>query len=168
MELPFSIRRDIGKGLVEQTVDGIKSAILAGRFKIGEPIPSLNKFARLAGVSLKVPYTAYARLVAEGWLAPRRGIGFMAASPNLPVWNGKVLIVDTNSGYYGTELAHRLQYRLGEAGYLVEHAVVLRDAGGKWMFSNLDAALAVYHDFAIRHNSASVGSNSIEKEKDRQ
>ena len=147
--IPFEIRRDFSKGLVEQAVDGMKSAILGGHYKVGEHVPSLNSFARQAGVSLKVPYRAYARLVDEGWLVPRRGVGFIASSPNLPVWKGKVLIIDTNSGYYGTELAHRLQYRLGEAGYLVEHAVVLRDRRGEWMFRNLDVALATSYDFVI-------------------
>lgn len=147
--IPFEIRRDFSKGLVEQAVDGMKSAILGGHYKVGEQVPSLNNFARLTGVSLKVPYKAYARLVDEGWLVPHRGVGFVASSPNMPVWKGKVLIIDTNSGYYGTELAHRLQYRLGEAGYLVEHAVVLRDRKGEWMFGNLDVALATSHDFAV-------------------
>ena len=117
MKLPFSLCRESRSGLVEQSVAGMKSAIASDFYKIGEKVPSLNDFARRYGVSLKVPRMAYARLVAEGWLKARRGVGFTAASPDVRVWKGRVLYVQFCIGYYQSALCACVQRRLSEAGY---------------------------------------------------
>ena len=71
----------------------MKSAITSAFYQIGEKVLSLNEFSRQYGVSLKVPRMAYSRLVDEGWLKARHGVGFMAASPDVRVWRGRVLYV---------------------------------------------------------------------------
>ena len=85
--IPFEIRRDFSKGLVEQAVDGMKSAILGGHYKVGEQVPSLNNVAdgalyAMARTGIRVPDDVM--VVAQ--YCPGFGLGFPSGLARLE-WN---------------------------------------------------------------------------------
>lgn len=143
VELPFRMRRELQMGLVDQMVAGVKSAIVSGRYAFGETLPSLSEMAKAAEVSLKVPRQAYGRLVAEGWLSAKHGVGYAVASPNVPVWKGRVLIVFVNRGHYIWLQALELQRLLERAGYLVTYTAVLDEDERSRIFGSFESALSV-------------------------
>ena len=117
--IPFEISRDVGRGLVDQMVDGIRSAIVGGYWRIGESLPSLKEMALRANVSMKVSRMAYARLREEGWLHVTPSVGYTAVTPNVSVWRGRVLLILPLPGYANRIMAKRIQDRLEARGYLV-------------------------------------------------
>ena len=139
LALPFEFDLDAGGGLVEQAVAGMKSAIVSEFYQIGDRVLSLSEFARCYGTSLKVPRMAYARLVSEGWLMARHGVGFTAASPDVRVWKGRVLYVQYCMGYNQSMLSMNMQRMLVEAGYRVV-TIVLSDVS-RQSLESLEAAL---------------------------
>lgn len=143
VELPFRMRRELQMGLVDQMVAGLKAAIVSGRYAFGETLPSLSEMAKAAEVSLKVPRQAYGRLVAEGWLSAKHGVGYSVASPNVPVWKGRVLIVFVNRGHYLWLQALELQRLLERAGYIVTYTAVLDEDEKSRIFGSFESALSV-------------------------
>ena len=137
--LPFKLDLYSGCGLVEQAVAGMKAAIVSEFYQIGDRVLSLSEFARCYGTSLKVPRMAYARLVSEGWLKARHGVGFMAASPDVRVWRGRVLYVQYCVGYNQSMLNVNMQRMLVEAGYRVV-TIVLSDVS-RQSLESLEAVL---------------------------
>ena len=73
MEVHVSLSRS-GK-LVEQVYRQLKEAILDGRFRAGEPLPSTRELAARLSVSRNTVMSAFGRLVAEGFLSGRAGSG---------------------------------------------------------------------------------------------
>lgn len=132
---------------MEQTVAGIKSAIASDFYRIGDRVPSVGEFTRRFNVSEKVPRTAYARLVAEGWLKARHGVGFFAASPDVRVWKGRVLYVQFCIGYYQMSVCAHVQRYLSDMGYR-SVSVVLEDASRRSLEA-LEAALEDRYDIVF-------------------
>ena len=63
----------------------LRSAVLEGRARPGERLPSSRALARALGVSRTVVVQAYERLMAEGWLEGRVGSGtFVTGGLSLP------------------------------------------------------------------------------------
>jgi GntR family transcriptional regulator/MocR family aminotransferase len=59
----------------------LRRAIREGRLAPGARLPSSRTLARDLGVSRRLVVEAYAQLIAEGWLAARRGAGTHVAGP---------------------------------------------------------------------------------------
>ena len=86
----------------DQMADGLRQAIVTGRYKPGERLPTTLEWAKMLGVSIRVPEAAIARLVSEGLIVARRRIGCVVAERgNKPNWKGQVLVVvpDCDSCY---------------------------------------------------------------------
>src|SRR3954447_7739327 len=64
-----------GYPLVDQIVDGIRRQIDERVLRPGTKLPSIRKFADTYRVSRFTAVEAYDRLVALGYLGPRRGAG---------------------------------------------------------------------------------------------
>lgn len=141
---PFRIARASRVSLVDQAVVGMKSAIASGFYGIGDRVLSLSEFSRRFGVSEKVSRTAYGRLVSEGWLNVRHGYGFLAASPDVRVWKGRVLYVQFCIGCYQSSLCANVQRELFKAGYR-SVSIVLEDAS-RQSLETLEAALEDRYD----------------------
>ena len=71
---PVALARP-GPPLRQQLADGLRSAIRDGRLAAGARLPATRGLADDLGVSRGVVTDAYEQLVAEGWLAARRGAG---------------------------------------------------------------------------------------------
>ena len=71
--------------LAAQLADALRTAARAGALRVGERLPSTRSLATDLGVSRTVTAAAYDQLLAEGWVAGRRGAGtFVVAVPPGP------------------------------------------------------------------------------------
>ena len=81
MDLLVTIDRALAVPLYQQVYDGIRAAILDGRLPQGGRLPSRRELADRLGVARFTVEDAYARLVAEGYVAGRHGSGtFVSAT----------------------------------------------------------------------------------------
>ncbi|HKC10569.1 MAG TPA: GntR family transcriptional regulator, partial [Vicinamibacteria bacterium] len=64
-----------GEPLFRQVYSGLRQAILAGRFRAGDRLPSTRDLAEQLGISRTVVVLAYELLLAEGFVLGRRGSG---------------------------------------------------------------------------------------------
>jgi len=71
--------------LVEQITDFIARGIESRRYRPGMRMPSIRRFAEENAVSRFTVVDAYDRLVAQGYLEPRRGSGFYVRERAQPV-----------------------------------------------------------------------------------
>jgi DNA-binding transcriptional MocR family regulator len=79
--LSLKIGAEDDRPLVEQIVVGIRQKIDERHLRSGTRIPSIRSFAERHRVSRSTVVEAYDRLVAMGYLHPRRGSGFYAQAP---------------------------------------------------------------------------------------
>ena len=120
--LPFRFDGTRRSGLSDQLADGLRQAILTGRIRPGETLPTILEWSHILGVSIRVPEAAVARLVSEGLVVARRRRGCVVAKRgNAPNWRGQLGCV---------------RARLSDAGYLVSSLTVLRsdNGGGRFTF----------------------------------
>jgi GntR family transcriptional regulator / MocR family aminotransferase len=75
MTVPFVLDRAAGTPLHRQIYDRWRAAILGGRFRRGERVPSTRAFAETYRVSRVTVTAAYDQLLAEGYLEARMGAG---------------------------------------------------------------------------------------------
>ena len=82
MDLALMPDRDARVPLAVQVADGLRTAARAGAVRVGDRLPSTRSLAADLGVSRTVTAAAYDQLLAEGWVAGRRGAGtFVVAVP---------------------------------------------------------------------------------------
>ena len=120
MRLPFRIDRTAAEPLIAQMAHGIARGIETGFWKPGDVLPTLDAFARSAGVSLIVVRQAMRRLADEGRINPRPGVGTVVLEGSVRPWRGHVVIVDfeTRSNYFFSRVSGILRERLIKANYL--------------------------------------------------
>lgn len=71
----FEVSRDGKKALHRQVYDGVRQAILEGRLRRGQRLPSTRSLAMELGVSRFPVLSAYEQLLHEGYLTGRTGSG---------------------------------------------------------------------------------------------
>lgn len=77
--LALALDRDAAASLQDQLVDFFRAAVLDGRLRPGTKVPSSRRLAAEQHVARITVVQAYDRLVAEGYLASRRGAGLFVA-----------------------------------------------------------------------------------------
>jgi GntR family transcriptional regulator/MocR family aminotransferase len=78
--IPFvAVGADL-RSLYRQLYDGYRTAILEGRLRAGQRIPSTRALARELGISRQPVLTAFEQLLHEGYLEGRAGSGTFVAS----------------------------------------------------------------------------------------
>ena len=78
--LPFSLDRICPTSLSDQFVDGVRTAIDEGYYRIGDRLPTWRALAKELGVSERVPREAMASLAREGLVVSHQRLGCMIAS----------------------------------------------------------------------------------------
>ena len=149
--LPFLFDGTRRSGLSDQLADGLRQAILTGRLKPGETLPTILEWSKLLGVSIRVPESAIARLVSEGLIVARRRHGCVVAERgNAPNWKGHVLVVipDSDACYYSAVQLGCVRAKLSAEGYLVTSMTVLHNDGDRDRFKYDLAPL----EFALRQS----------------
>jgi GntR family transcriptional regulator / MocR family aminotransferase len=81
--LHLSLERNVGVPIFRQIYDGLRRAILDGRLRPGQRIPSTRGLAADLGVSRLPVLSAYDQLLHEGYLVGRTGSGTFV-STNIP------------------------------------------------------------------------------------
>ena len=72
---PFAVTRSIRLTLVEQVLDGLRSAITGGYYKPGDALPGTRDLAKALGVSTIVTEAVIKKLGEEGLIVSRPRIG---------------------------------------------------------------------------------------------
>ncbi|WP_300019026.1 PLP-dependent aminotransferase family protein [Pseudonocardia sp.] len=76
MELPpLTLDRTAERPLAVQLADALRAATAGGALRAGDRLPSTRALAATLGISRTVTAAAYDQLLAEGWVAARRGAG---------------------------------------------------------------------------------------------
>ena len=109
-DVPFRVERSAAWSLSKQMTDGLREAIVSGRYKSGDVLPTILE----CGVSIRVPEAAVSALAKEGLITVRKGYGCIVNPRRQNVWNGRVLIVvpDGDHVYYHNGLVARSGARL--------------------------------------------------------
>ena len=151
--VPFDFDSSQRCGLSKQMTDGLRQAILTGRYLPGETLPTIIEWSKALGVSIRVPEAAISNLVSEGLIVARRRHGCVVADLGRKIWRGHVLVVvpDSDSCYYSNVLSGRVRSRLSEAGYLVSPITVRHTEKGRfdYDFSQLKFALRQSIDLVV-------------------
>src|SRR5215467_3710557 len=80
MTVPFVISRAWKIALHRQVYEQWRAAILSGRFRRGERVPSTRAFAETYGLSRVTVTAAYDQLLAEGYFETKTGAGTFVSS----------------------------------------------------------------------------------------
>jgi len=117
--IPFEVRRDDGRTLVRQVVDGMRQAVVCGYYAPGDALPSYSDLAKALDVSSIVTKTAFQRLADEGIVVARPRIGTFVRDMGAKLWRGQVLlVVPPGIGNYRENTVHAvLRDTLTAAGY---------------------------------------------------
>lgn len=84
-DLPIVLDRGGAEPLAVQVAEALRAAATSGALRVGDRLGSTRAMAAKLGVSRTVTAAAYDQLLAEGWLATRRGAGtFVVAAPSGP------------------------------------------------------------------------------------
>lgn len=81
--IPVRLDRERPEPLGVQLSDRIRELVLDGTLAEGDRLPSTRALATELGVARSVAEQAYEQLLAEGWLAARRGAGTFVASAGM-------------------------------------------------------------------------------------
>lgn len=151
--IPFEVVRNDRKALVDQVVDGFRTAIASGYYKAGDVLPSRQELAEILNVSVRVPRDAMERLAREGLVNPRRGLGSIVLSKGNVLWRGHVLfvwLVEDETSYFATKLIGEVRRRLIKAGYMLSSVALPSTLQGRVEdLSSLDMAFCQSADLVI-------------------
>jgi len=75
MQIPLELKQDSPTTLQQQLCDQLRDAILMGKLAAGQRIPASRELSQQLTVSRNTVTLAYDRLIAEGYLESRRGVG---------------------------------------------------------------------------------------------
>ena len=114
--------------LVEQVVDGLRSAILTGFYKPDDVLPSITDLAEQLGVSRIVTRNAIRALSRERLIHSRPSAGSVVLASQERRWRGHVLLVRPVdiSCHFVSEEIFAAEEKLSRAGYLATIVVVRR------------------------------------------
>jgi GntR family transcriptional regulator len=79
--LPFQVTLQPGQPIVEQIVFAAVRAILSGELKVGDPFPSVRVIAAELKVHPNTVMKVTQRLISDGWLISKPGVGTSVAEP---------------------------------------------------------------------------------------
>lgn len=148
------------RGLTDQLADSVRQAIRCGELKPGDRLPGVRTLAVDLKTSVFVPHEALKRLVGEGLVVTRRGIGAVVAARKAKTRRGRVLLVHPrlSPGYHNGTFVNVLGAALVRAGYEVLSAYVTQRSYLRHDFegvrealqgNEIDAVFADGHNFEI-------------------
>ncbi len=120
-ELLFPVQHDGEVGLQAQLRRHLVDAILDGRLRPDNPLPSCRRLAHALGVSRNTVVLAYQALADEGFLVPRERVGYFVNAEMLdgaaPEPRAAELVADT---WHAPDWRRRLQVRPSERHQLTK------------------------------------------------
>lgn len=165
VKLPFSIDRAGHVGLSMQMADQLRMAISSGRYAPGETLPTIREWAKMLGVSIRVPTAAIRTLCREGLLEVRPRHGCVVLPRGHVAWRGNVVVVmpEGDNIYIATVMGGRIVRRLEEAGFYVFRASVPVAGDTANAMSRLKLALRQSVSLAILVRNTHEIANSAAK-----
>lgn len=150
-KIPFDVMRNSSKTLVDQVYEGLRSAILSGRYKPGTTLPPMRVLTERFGISRIVTNAVLARLREEGLINPRPRVGSVVVDHRSRLWKGCVLFItaDGDDCYYQQMMAGRIRDALFLANYDFRQCTIPASANGRYQLDRLDIVLSRCVDFAI-------------------
>lgn len=126
MHLPFAIDKASGRGLVDQTVVGLRRAILDGRYAANEVLPTQEEMAAALGVSVRVTREALAALAEDGLVCARGRRGTVVLPLGRRKWKGRIVYVHSPyvGSYFFSRFGETLSGELMSAGWLFTTVVL--------------------------------------------
>ena len=126
IRMPFMIDQASGRGLVEQTVVGLRRAILNGRYAANEVLPTQEEMATALGVSVRVTREALAALAEDGLVCARGRRGTVVLPPGKRKWKGRIVYVHSPyvGSYHFSRSGETLSSELMSAGWLFATVVL--------------------------------------------
>lgn len=148
---PFAVTRSMRLTLVEQVLDGLRSAIIGGYYKPGDALPGTRDLAKSLGVSTIVTEAVVKKLGEEGLIVSRPRIGSVVVDRGEKLWNGHILLVMRGEygTYYSNVLIGVIREEMIRAGYLVSTVATPFGRNGRPDTAVLSAALKQSVDLAI-------------------
>ena len=148
---PFAVTRNIRLTLVEQVLDGLRSAITGGYYKPGDVLPGTRDLAKSLGVSTIVTEAVIKKLGEDGLIVSRPRIGSVVVDRGEKLWRGHILLVMRGEygTYYSNVLIGVIREEMIKAGYLVSTVATPFGKNGKPDTAALSAALRQSVDLAI-------------------
>ena len=148
---PFELDLTRRNTLAAQMEDCLRQAIASGRYRPGDTLPTVREWAKMLGVSVRVPKSVIPRLVEEGLVIARPRHGCIVAPRESLSFRGHVLAVMPPEAHFGNSNVTfaSMARRLEDAGYLVSSVRVRRGTGGLHDFRSLRLALRQSVDVAV-------------------
>jgi GntR family transcriptional regulator len=103
----FSLTLEAGASICDQAAYAVKKALVSGQMRPGEPFPSVRSLSAWLKINPNTAHKVIARLIAEGLLEVRPGIGTSVAAA-----------VPENSAGRNNLLKHDLERVVVEARHL--------------------------------------------------
>ena len=151
-EVPFKVNLRCGGRSSELVADGIRQAILSGRYGDGDVLPNREEMAETLGVSVRAVRGAIAKLAAEGLVMARHKVGCVVRSPKNKVWRGHVLYVGlevAQNSYSTASFLMTFRQKMSELNFLVSVVTFSHDENGVLRDDGLKAALARPFGFVV-------------------
>ena len=124
--LPFCVARNSVRSLVDQTLDGLRTAISCGYYKPGDVLPPMRVFTEQLGVSRIVMNEVIGRLKEEGLINARPRVGCVVLGQTERLWLGRVLLVRPigDDNYYDNVCSGVVRDVLIDAGFMFQSCTV--------------------------------------------
>ena len=148
---PFELDLTRRNTLAAQMEDALRQSIASGRYHPGDPLPTVREWAKMLGVSSRVPKAVIRRLALEGLVVARPRHGCIVAPQESLSFRGHVLAVMPPEAHFGNSnvTCASMFRRLEDAGYLVTSVRVRRGHGERHDFRSLRLALRQSVDVAV-------------------
>lgn len=129
----------------DRLADELRSRICAGRWKVGEALPSFRTLALEFKVGMNTVRHAMARLAEEGLVDPVRGVGAVVRDKDAGGFRGVVLFITAGRSfnYHAAVVMAEVEERLSCEGFVIAHARTPEVRPGKLDFSLLDIQYAL-------------------------
>lgn len=124
--------------------NGIRQAILSGRFKAGAVLPNREAMSEMLGVSVRAIRGAISRLAEEGLVVQGHKSGCVVQSSGARVWRGRVLYIGLESAqnsYYESSFLLAFRRRLATLNILLDIVTFSHDENGALRDRDLSEAL---------------------------
>ena len=151
-EVPFKVNLRCGGRSSELVADGVRQAILSGRYRDGDCLPNREEMAEALGVSVRAVRGAIAKLAAEGLVIAQHKVGCVVRSPKNKAWRGHVLYVGlevAQNSYSTASFLMTFRQKMSELNFLVSVVTFSHDENGRLRNGGLKAALARPFDFVV-------------------
>lgn len=150
-ELGLYIDRSSSRSLTDQLTDALRAAIVSGRLKDGDKLPTRQKLMERTGVGKNVAHAAVARLVTEGLVCSRPRIGCLVMRPNMRPMRGHVLEVSLGreNSFWHSNFVHALGEGLLRHGFCCDSVGLPLNGGRSPDFRLFDYKVSFCPDLIV-------------------